>query len=197
MPMNAASIMTQRVVTVGPDETVAEVARTLAQGGISAAPVCDKDGKLLGMISEGDLVRPFAQDSKLDRSWWLGMLAKGAGIVPALLEYIRSDRHRASDLMTHPVITAGEATALSDLAKLLQRHRIKRVPIVRNGKLIGVVSRADLISALTRALDTPGTRAETPVATGSTSLHWSPLRSPANRAGSGSPKKGRTRAAPD
>lgn len=129
MSMNAASIMTHRVVTVEPDDTVAAVAGRLARHGISAAPVCDKDGKLLGMISEGDLLRPFAQDNKLLRSWWLSMLADGAELAPAFLNYMRSDRRRARDLMIGPVITANEAAGLSELAALFLRHRIKRVPI--------------------------------------------------------------------
>lgn len=198
MSMNAASIMTHRVVTVEPDDTVAAVAGRLARHGISAAPVCDKDGKLLGMISEGDLLRPFAQDNKLLRSWWLSMLADGAELAPAFLNYMRSDRRRARDLMIGPVITANEAAGLSELAALFLRHRIKRVPIVRDGKLVGVVSRADLISALARAPEVLSSPSEAEVPIGSTRLPWRTLRAATNQAKSPSNKrKNRTPAAPD
>ncbi len=184
MPITSASVMTHLVVSVRPDDTVAEAAALLARHGISAAPVCDKDGKLLGMVSEGDLLRPFGQENALHRSWWLGMLAQGAELAPAFAEYLRSDRRRVRDLMTGPVVTATEATPLGELADLLLRHKIKRVPIVRDGKLVGVVSRADLICALARAPETVGRDRQQSQA-GSTSPSWRrtmPLLHPKNQA---------------
>src|ERR1700751_5319563 len=94
MTIEAASIMTRKVVTVGPDDSVARVAAVLAEHEISAAPVCDKEGKLLGMLSEGDLMRPFGQENALRRAWWLGMLAEGTDLAPEFLDYLRVDRRR-------------------------------------------------------------------------------------------------------
>jgi CBS domain-containing protein len=148
MTIDAASIMTRNVVTVGPDDSVAHIAALLAEHEISAAPVCDKDGKLLGVLSEGDLMRPFGQENALRRAWWLGVLAEGTDLAPEFLDYLRVDRRRARDLMQPDVVTATERTSTGEIADLLTKHRIKRVPIVRDGKLVGIVSRADLIRAM-------------------------------------------------
>jgi CBS domain-containing protein len=148
MTIYAGSIMTRTVVSAGPDDTVSTIAALFTKNGISAVPVCDKDGTLLGIISEGDLMRPFGEANKLHRDWWLGMLAEGELLAPEFLDYLRVDRRRARDLMTKDVITATDDTHVDKIADLLQRHRIKRVPIVKNGKVVGIVSRADLIRAL-------------------------------------------------
>jgi CBS domain-containing protein len=153
MTIDAASIMTRAVVTAGPDDTVTQVAGLLAEHEISAVPVCDKDGKLLGMLSEGDLMRPFGQENELRRSWWLGMLAEGTDLAPEFLDYLRLDRRRAKDLMNTDVVSATEQASAGEIADLLSKHKIKRVPIVRDGKLVGIVSRADLIRAMARSPD--------------------------------------------
>ena len=136
MTLRAADIMTRDVVTATPSDTVAQVAKLMSDCSISAVPVCDKDGRPLGMISEGDLMRPLGEEHSLKREWWLNLLAEGVDLAPAFLDYIRVDHRLASDLMTKPVVTASENTGLAELADLLVRHRIKRVPIVREGKVI-------------------------------------------------------------
>ena len=151
MTIDAASIMTRDVVTAGPEDTVARVAALLTEHEISAVPVCDKDGKLLGMLSEGDLMQPFGQENALRRAWWLGMLAEGTDLAPEFLDSVRLDRRRAKDLMKTDVITATERSSAAEIADLLNKHKIKRVPIVRDGKLVGIVSRADLIRAMSRS----------------------------------------------
>jgi len=148
MTIDAHAIMTRNVVTAKPDDTVIDVARLLSAHGISAVPVCDKDGKLLGMVSEGDLMRPFVDEHALRRAWWLGLLAEGTHLAPEFLEYIRLDRRRAQDLMTHAVVTVTEDTSVPEVAGVLARHAIKRAPVVRDGKLVGIVSRADVVRAL-------------------------------------------------
>jgi CBS domain-containing protein len=153
MSVDAASIMTRDVITVGPNATVAEVAAVLARHDISAVPVCDENGMLLGMLSEGDLMRPFGAANEMRRAWWLGMLAEGTDLAPEFLDYIRVDRRCAKDLMVRDVVTATEATSLAELADLLNRHRIKRVPILSNGKVTGIVSRADVVRSLARTPD--------------------------------------------
>lgn len=151
MTVYAESIMTRTVVTAGPDDTVSAVAALFSTHGISAVPVCDKEGKLLGIISEGDLMRPFGEANKLHRDWWLGLLADGEELAPEFVDYIRQDRRRAADLMTKEVVTATEDTPVDRIADLLQSHRVKRVPIVKDGKVVGVVSRADVIRAMARS----------------------------------------------
>ena len=153
MAIDAGSIMTRAVVTAAPDDTVAAVAALFSRHGISGVPVCEKDGTLLGIISEGDLMRPFGEANRLRRDWWLGLLADGEALAPEFLEYVRVDRRRARDLMSRDVVTATEATPADRIADLLERHRIKRVPILRDGKVVGIVSRADLVRALARTPD--------------------------------------------
>lgn len=157
MPPNASSIMTRDVVTARPDDAVAKVAKLLSDHEISAVPICDDQGRILGMLSEGDLMRPFGKENALKRAWWLNLLAEGTDLAPAFLDYIRMDNRRAHDLMVTPVITAPEDASVPELADLLARHRIKRVPITHDGRLVGIVSRADVVRALVR---TPGAVAE-------------------------------------
>lgn len=153
MTLNAAAIMTGNVVSVSPEDTVAHVAAVLTRHNISAVPVCDRDGALIGMISEGDLMRPFGQENALRRDWWLNLLAEGTELAEEFIDYIRLDRHRASDLMTRDVISAPPTATLGEIADLLARHRIKRVPIISDGRLVGIVSRADIVRALAQERD--------------------------------------------
>jgi CBS domain-containing protein len=150
MPVDAASVMARDVITVGPNATVAEVAALLAKHDISAVPVCDADGTLLGIVSEGDLMRPFGAANEMRRAWWLGMLAEGTDLAPDFLDYVRADSRRAKDLMTPNIVTATEQTSLAEVADLMSKHRIKRVPILVDGKIVGIVSRADVVRALSR-----------------------------------------------
>lgn len=148
MPLIAADIMTKDVKTVRPDNTIAQIAKLLSDSGISAAPVQDRDGRLLGMVSEGDLLRPVGQELAEKRAWWLNLLADGTDLSPAFLESIRVGNRLARDLMVTPVVTASPDTSVPALADMLVRHHVKRLPIVRDGKLVGIVSRADLVHAL-------------------------------------------------
>lgn len=151
--LDAASIMTRNVVTARPGDTVAHVAHMLSGNKISAVPVCDADGTVLGMVSEGDLMRPFIATNVERRARWLTLLAEGTDLAPEFVEEVRLDRHDVRDLMTTAVISASESTSVTDLAELMARNRIKRVPILRGGKLVGIVSRADVIRAIARSPD--------------------------------------------
>ena len=148
--LDAASIMTRDVITARPDDTVARVARLLSEHSISAVPVCDATGTVLGMVSEGYLMRPFVSANVKRRAWWLALLADGTDLAPEFLEYVRLDRHAVSDLMTPKVIAATEGTSLTDLAEMLVHNRVKRMPVLRDGKLVGIISRADVIRAIAR-----------------------------------------------
>lgn len=156
MSIRAADIMTRAVVTVKPEDMVGVVARQLATHGISAVPVCDEAGHVLGMVSEGDLLRPFTKERALKRAWWLELLAEGHDLAPAFQDYINVDHRRARDLMTTPVVTADEEASLADLADLITEKSVKRVPILRDGVMVGIVSRADIVRALARGASVEG-----------------------------------------
>lgn len=153
MTLTAAEIMTRKVVTARPEDSVAKVAGLLSDNGISALPICDAQGAVIGMLSEGDLIRPYGQEHSSKRAWWLNLLADGTDLAPAFLECIKVENHPARDLMVTPVLTAAPDTAVSELADLMSRHHIKRLPIVRDGKLVGIVSRADVVHAIARTPD--------------------------------------------
>lgn len=145
--MKARDIMVVNVITVGPEATVRQVADILFRNRISAIPVVGKDGKLIGIISEGDLARRVELETDDRRSWWLQIFTRKSNEALAM-EYVRSHARRVKDVMTRSVITASPATSLRDIAALLEKNRIKRVPIVAKGKVVGIVSRANLIQAL-------------------------------------------------
>ena len=142
--MKAADVMTTRVISVLPDIALREVARILHANRISAVPVVDDGGRVIGMVSEGDLIRRGREGGDGGGSWWLSSFVEGepAHATPAV-----SDR-KARDVMTREIHRAREDTPLEEIAVLLERHRIKRVPIERDGKLVGLVSRANLIHGL-------------------------------------------------
>jgi CBS-domain-containing membrane protein len=127
--MKASDVMVTHVITVGPELDVKAVANTLATNGISAVPVIDIRNNILGIISEGDLMRRIAP------------AAGSEGLA-------RSHGHKAKDVMTHQVITVNPETSLQEIANLFEKHGIKRVPVVKNGELVGIVSRANLVQAL-------------------------------------------------
>jgi CBS-domain-containing membrane protein len=143
--MNASDIMVSDVITVKSSGTVQEVAELLLTNRISAVPVVDDSGKLVGMVSEGDLIRHGDAGTGHDRPWWLRLLM-GREVLAA--EFVRENSCKVADVMTREVISAEPDTPVADIATLLERHRIKRVPILRNGKMVGIVSRANLIQAL-------------------------------------------------
>jgi CBS domain-containing protein len=153
MTLTAADIMTKKVVTAHPNDSVAKVARLLSDHQISAVPVCDAQGSVLGMLSEGDLIRPFGKDNVSRRAWWLNLLAEGTDLAPSFLDLLRVENHPAREMMVAPAITATADTPVPVLADLLSRHHIKRLPILDDGKLVGIVSRADLVHAIARTPD--------------------------------------------
>jgi CBS domain-containing protein len=149
MSLKASDIMTRTVVTVGLENSVKEVATILCAHGISAAPVCSVAGQLAGVISEGDLMQSLGTARLQRKARWLDLLAEGDDLAPAFMEYIKVDRRPAGEIMTSPAITAQEDTPVSDLADLMTKNRIRRLPIMRGQRLIGIVSRSDIIRTLT------------------------------------------------
>jgi CBS domain-containing protein len=143
--MKASDVMVRSVITVGPDLSVQAIARTLLDNCISAVPVVDRDCQLVGIVSEGDLIRRPEVDTERRRSWWLGALTSVQTLAE---EFAKSHGRTASDVMTADVVTATPDTSLREIADLLEKHGIKRVPIVVDGRVVGLVSRANLLQAL-------------------------------------------------
>jgi CBS domain-containing protein len=140
--MRAVDIMTTNLLTLGPDLPVGRAARMLAERGVSGAPVLDADSRLLGMLTEGDLIRRLAAETDRPRSWFLGLFSSA----PAQAEhYARSHGRRVRDVMTTEVESVTEDTPVAEVAALLERRSIRRVPVLRDGRLVGIVSRADLL----------------------------------------------------
>jgi CBS domain-containing protein len=143
--MRAMDIMTSEVITVGEDATVPEVARLMAERGISAVPVVDRENQIVGMVSEGDLLHRTETGTERRRAWWLEMVSSTNKLAG---EYIKSHSAKVKDVMTRDVLSVSEETPVADIAVLLETNRIKRVPVVRDGKIVGIVSRANLVRAL-------------------------------------------------
>jgi CBS domain-containing protein len=158
--MKARDVMTSSVVSVGPDTPMREVAKVLRDHGISAVPVLDAADAPIGMISEGDLIGRDDVDRNARRDWWLSLLADGEALNPDFLACLRRPERRAGDMMTGPVVAIGEDTEIAEIARLLTVHRIKRVPVLRAGQLVGIVSRADLVRALAAENPQPAAKAK-------------------------------------
>lgn len=143
--MYAMQVMTRPVVTVPADATVWAAADILLGARVSAAPVIDADGRMIGIVSEADLMNRPEAGTVPSRSWLQRLLADESTLAR---DYMRSHSHHVADVMTRDVVTAEERTELLQIASLMQRHGIKRVPIVRDGKVVGIVSRANLLQGL-------------------------------------------------
>lgn len=143
--MKAADVMTSKVITVEPDAQLQAVAQTLLANRISAMPVVAADGKLVGIISEGDLMRRVESGTERRRSWWLELMT---GREALAAEYVKEHSRKVSDVMTREVITVKPETPLGEIATVLERNGIKRVPVVQDSKVVGIISRANLLQAL-------------------------------------------------
>jgi CBS domain-containing protein len=152
--MDAFDVMTTSVVTVGPETPMRKIAELLLEHSISAVPVVDETGAVIGMVSEGDLLRDSAEDRLARRDWWLSMLAEGEPLSPQFLASLNGHR-TARDIMSAPVVSVTEHTDITEIGKLLATHKIKRVPVIRDERIVGIVSRADLIRALAQQPPAP------------------------------------------
>ncbi|MGG5809566.1 CBS domain-containing protein [Falsiroseomonas sp. CW058] len=143
--MLARDLMTTTPITLPPDLPLAAVARIFAERGISGAPVVDAEGRLLGMVTEGDLVHRLAATERKKPGWLTGLLATAGQQAE---QYARLHGRTAADVMTRHLVTAEEDTPVEKIAKALEDRHIRRVPVLRGEVLVGVVSRADLIRAV-------------------------------------------------
>jgi CBS domain-containing protein len=148
MAIRVKDIMTRDVVTVSPDATLRDVAGLLVKNSVSSVPVRDADGQVVGIISERDLLRPFGKTIAQRRDWWISALAQGNDLEPQFEKLIGINEHRAALLMTKPVKTTDEEMELGELAEIMSESDIKRLPVLRDGRLVGIVSRADIVKAI-------------------------------------------------
>ena len=146
MTIPAKSVMTTDMVTVPPETTVAETARRMLIHQVS-------DNRPLGLVSEGDVMRYFGAQFQSKRAQWLRLLAEGEKLAPEFLAEIRLNQRHVREIMSTAIVSADEEASLAELADLMLKHGIKRVPILRDGVLVGMVSRADVIRAVVENLD--------------------------------------------
>ena len=151
MAITAAELMTSQPVTVSPETGIGKVAELLVERRISAVPVCRPDGSLAGIISELDVMKPFRDSIRRKRDRWLGLMAEGEALSQEFLDYLREDTKSAADLMMRQVVTASPTTTLGEIAELMVAHGVKRIPIIEDGRVVGIVSRSDLIRAIAAA----------------------------------------------
>jgi len=159
--MRAMDVMTTNVITIAPDKSVQDLAALLGNHGISGVPVVDSGGKLVGVVSEGDLLHRAEtgteRRTERRRTRWLDSLASDRDLAR---DYVKSHGRTVKDIMTPDVIAVSETTGLDEIANLLETKRIKRVPVLREGKLVGIISRANLVRALAATKSPPVAEAE-------------------------------------
>ena len=143
--MKAKDVMTANVISIGPEQTVLQAARLMLQHHISGLPAIDSSGSLVGILSDGDFLRRRETRTEHRRSRWLEFLM-GPGKIAA--EYTHSHGSKVGEVMTADVRTVDEDVALEDIVELMERHRIKRVPVMRGGKMVGIVTRSNLMHAM-------------------------------------------------
>lgn len=147
--MKARDVMTRDVLTIDPDATVLQAVRIMLQHKVSGLPVVESAGDLVGIVSEGDFLRRAETGTERRRPRWLEFLV-GPGKLAE--DYVHTHARKISDVMTLEPVTVLEETTLDDVIRLMERHRIKRLPVMREGKVVGLVSRANLMRALASVL---------------------------------------------
>ena len=147
--MNAADIMTQPVVTVTPATKIAEAARLMLQHRISGLPVVDERNRIVGIVTEGDLLRRSELGTNRQRTRWVELL-----IGPGRLahDYVEAHARNVGEVMSPEVAYVSAADALRDVVRLMEKRHVKRVPVLENGRLVGIISRANLVRALVHAM---------------------------------------------
>ncbi|SRR6266481_5137059 len=143
--MRAFDVMVRDVVTVHPNTDVVDAIKLLAEHDVSALPVLDDAGNLVGMLSEADLIHRVEIGTEKRRPWWQEAVS-GASTLAA--DFAKSHGKKVREIMASGVISVSEDTPLSEIAALLERKGIKRVPVVKGAKLVGIVSRSNLIQTL-------------------------------------------------
>lgn len=142
--MNTKEVMTTSVISVEPDTPLLRAAEMMLQYDISGLPVIERNGALIGIVTEGDLLRRAETGTERRQSRWLELLL-GPGRMAE--EYIHAHGRKVGEVMSREVITVAEDAPLSQVVELMEVHRIKRVPVLRGDLVVGIVSRRDLVHA--------------------------------------------------
>lgn len=150
--MHAGEIMSRDVIAISPDAPLSQAVRLMLDAKVSGVPVVDTEGRPIGMLTEGDLLRRVETGTEGGSPGWLAVLFTPGRLAE---QYIQTHGRRAAEIMTPDVVAVEEATPLADIAELMRRRRIKRLPVLRDGKLVGIVSRADLMRVLAETLSAP------------------------------------------
>jgi len=154
--MQAKDLMSTNLIVVQPETPVLAVAELLAARGISAVPVVDGAGAMRGIVTEGDLIRRLADQKPGPWGWFLQAFSKSA---PLLEQFRKAHGATARDVMTAELVSVGETAGADEIARLMEQHGIRRVPVLKDGKLVGLVSRADLLRAILRSETAPAAAA--------------------------------------
>jgi CBS domain-containing protein len=143
--MQVKDIMTRNVIAVGPDESIMKAARIMLQNRISGLPVIDKDGELIGIVTEGDFLRRGELGTQRRRPKWLEFIV-GPGRLAE--EYVQASGRKVDEIMTTDPVTVKEDDSLEKVVEVMERRHVKRLPVVKDGHVVGIVSRANLMHAL-------------------------------------------------
>ena len=157
--MQARDVMTEDVVSVNPETRIKDIAKLLLDRNISAAPVVDETDHVVGIVSEADLMRRLELGTEPRHSRWLGFFVSSK---EGAAEYAKTHGVKASQVMTRNPLTVTEETSLGDIAATLEKNHIKRVPVLRDGRLVGIVSRSNLLQGLVSKRDTIAADAPSP-----------------------------------
>ena len=143
--MKVLHVMTPQVISISPEKSILDAIELMLNNHISGLPVVDKNEKLIGIVSEGDFLRREEIDTDTKRNRWLNFLLGPSRLA---IEYARTHGRKVAEIMTLSPITVSETTSLDEVAGLMERHHIKQLPVTRDGKLVGLVTRANLIQAI-------------------------------------------------
>jgi CBS domain-containing protein len=143
--MIVADVMTPNVISVAPDDTVETAVKTMLERGISGLLVVDKGGDLAGVVTEGDLLRRDEIGTEVERPWWLRLLVSPSR---QAADFVRANGRHVRDIMTADVVTVAQDANLEDVVATMEKHRVKRLPVTKDGRVVGIVSRSDLLRAL-------------------------------------------------
>ncbi len=143
--MKASDVMSSRVVSIAPGATVLEAIELMLENRISGLPVIDRAGTLVGIVTEGDFLRRAETGTERKRPRWLEFLLGPNSLAG---DYVRSHGRKVDEVMTKELITAREDMPLDEVVRIMERKRVKRLPVMRGGEIVGIVSRANLLHAL-------------------------------------------------
>lgn len=148
--MRATDLMTREIISVSPDTPLARAAEIMLENRISGLPVIGSNGELMGILTEGDLLRRAELGTERKRPRWLEFILSPGRLAN---EYVQAHSRKVADVMTQPVITVGENAPLEEIVALMNERRVKRIPVVQNRTVVGLVSRADILRALAARLE--------------------------------------------